>query len=134
LWHVNYSPPMLFKSMMPFLIIQELIAKTINQTISWNKILRKNNRRKEFRKDKRNLRNMRQISKSQIYRIPRQMNKSTQTQAKKNFQTSFKSKLFNNQKMKIPESKRTSVLSQTNKRQNLKDEKRYKDLRKFKFQ
>ena len=125
---MNYSPPMLFKSMMPFLITPELIAKTINQTKTWNKILRKNNPRKEFRKDKRNLRNMRQIRKSQIYRIPRQMNNITQTQAKKNFQTSFKSKLSNNKKMKIPESKRTSVLSQTNKRQNLKDEKRYKDL------
>lgn len=125
---MNYSPPMLFKSMMPFLITQELITKTINQTMTRNKILMKNNPHKEFRKDKRNLRNMRQIRKSQIYRIPRQMNNITQTQAKKNFQTSFKSKLSNNKKMKIPESKRTSVLSQTNKRQNLKDEKRYKDL------
>ena len=125
---MNYSPLMLFKSMMPFLITQELITKTINQTMTRNKILMKNNPRKEFRKDKRNLRNMRQIRKSQIYRIPRQMNNITQTQAKKNFQTSFKSKLSNNKKMKIPESKRTSVLSQTNKRQNLKDEKRYKDL------
>ena len=93
--------------MMPFLITPELIAKTINQTKTWNKILRKNNPRKEFRKDKRNLRNMRQISKSQIYRIPQQINNITQTQAKKNFQTSFKSKLLNNKKMKIPESKRT---------------------------
>ena len=67
----------------------------------------KNNPRKEFRKDKRNLRNMTQISKSQIYRIPQQINNVTQTQAKKNFQTSFKSKLLNNKKMKIPESKLT---------------------------
>ena len=93
--------------MMPFLITPELIAKTINQTKTWNKILRKNNPRKEFRKDKRKLRNMTQISKSQIYRIPQQINNVTQTQAKKNFQTSFKSKLLNNKKMKIPESKRT---------------------------